>query len=424
MATMTSFNFNRQAPADPLSGFGPSGGSGNEGPLEGQIVVDGQYNARKAMIKQQSNASNSIFPSRDVNALDIVQGDIVYVDKKKKNDDMSSTGVAMVLSSLNNEGQEAMLLFPSDFTMQREAMLNEKIPIGVARSTIQYTNRMPSQNQGLSVQHRGKNFLFSTVEMNVGQFAYVTIADPMTVRNNKRTVSPFVPRDKVTLTLAPYNPETFSNRIHTHMKHYLSDQTKWEKAMNRDYATTDSWSNFCETMKRHELMSFLIILDRMLKNDIIRVNFNTTKKTMFDIRTDPNPALPIQNKDMILGLAKAFGILKDGSENDLTGVRVQEEHKQFYAELAHECMLSIHCAEDYAQLAYGWDSGSQRNEAIDSRNKSIRTNTSVGKMLMEQFMNSRRLYLAFADAVQRDNDRKFGVVGSPSKSGGTVQIIL
>lgn len=421
---MTSFSFSRQAQADPIgSNFGPTGGSGAIGVLEGQIVIDAQFDTRRSKIKESTNSTSTIFPTRDTKCFDILLGEIVFADKKKKNDDMINTGYAMVFSSLNNEGPDAMLLYPSNTRMQIESMLNGKKPIGIARSTVQFSNRL--QNQGLSVQMAGKNYLLANVEMPIGHWAYVTVEDPSIVRNNSRTKSPFIPPEKVTMTLAPYTPETLSNRIHTHMKSYVTDQAIWEKAMNKDYAATDSWANFCENLKRHELMSFLLILDRFLKNNILAVNFANRADSPFDLRLRGGVGNPVtDNKNLILGLAKAFGILKDGLDNDLTQVNVSELHKRNYADLARECMLTIHCAEDFADFAYGYDPTSLRNDTVDSRNRTIKSNTSAGKMLMEQYQNSRNMYIAFADAVQRDNDRKFGLIGNPAKTGGTVQIIM
>lgn len=420
-------NFNRQAQADPIgANFGPTGGSGAIGILEGQIVIDAQINARESLCKQQTTATNTIYPSTDKRSFDIVKEEIVYVQKKKKSDELDQTGIAMVLSTMNNTGQEEMLYFPSDIAMQKEALLNKVQAVGIARSTVQTTNKMQSQNQGLSVQMRGKNFLFASKQFKVGEQTYITLEDPISVMNNKRTTSPFVPREKVTLTLAPYCPDTFSNRIHTHMRNYVMDQKKWEKVMNRDYASTDSWANFCENLKRHELMSFLLILDRLIRAKVLEVNFDTTSvdKSPFDLRTSHDRTIVPSARDLILSMAKAFGVLKEGSENDLTGVRVTDLHKLYYAELAQECMLTIHCAEEYAQFAYGWNSTNRGNDAVDSRSRKVMTNTSVGKMLMEQYTGVRNMYIAFADAVQRDNERKFGVVGSPAERGGTVQIII
>jgi len=395
--------------------FGPSGGKGAEGPRENQVTIVANYNRSQYLQRMSQSGANVPYPSKGDQDQDITQEELVYIVKPKKNSLPECSGTIEVYSSFNNDGGLSTILFPDDFEMQKECILNNKKFIGSSRTN--FSGKGGNYQQGVTIQIKGKRFTLATTDMPPGYFAYIDLDKPLSVHRGLRTNDPFKPRDKVTATLRPYTPTTFSNRLMTILKNFVLDKESFEKGMNRDYRTTDSWINFCQTTEEFVLFSGLMMLHTLTLNNVIRVEFT---EGPLDLRRSRGEATAPHQ--LILGMFSAWGMAPHSNET-LPQINITEQKSEYWKQLAHEIMLGMFCATDKANVTFGWSATNSKNDYIDSTTRSIQTHKLGGQMLYKQCTMGSEFFLAVADAKNRDNDRLAGKIASSSTVGTTVTIV-
>lgn len=409
--------FGRSADSDPIgSNFNKFGGKGLEGPPQGQVTMDAFYDASNGLAKAYRSDATSIFRSTSPEDMGIEYNEYVFTMKHKKTDQIEVEGQVNVLSSFCNEHKELAVLFPNDWEMQKQALLNDKLFLGVARQHVPFANR--NQIQGLTVMVQGLHYRLATTNIPPGCCLFLDLDSPNIPRNLK-TSDPYTGRDKVVAQLKPYLPTTYSKRVAAHVRNYFMSPVNWTKGMNKLYRTTDAWMNFNETLKEFILMNFLMMMHTLMENGV--GTFSFTAGSAFDLRRDPTNANP-NNKDVILGLAKAFGLLEN-TNGTLDDMVVTEIHKKIWSELTNEMMLTIFCADRFADFGFGWDPATQTNEGIDNQNSTIKTYDMIGKLFHRQLTTPNMFFNGLSETIQRDNDLKRGKSNSSTPQGNTFQVV-
>ena len=404
-----SLTFSRPVDSDPMANnFGPTGGTGLKDMRQQVITFDIKFDDRLANAKlREATNPNVLFQSTNPKCQDILKGEPVYIKKKKPGQDADILGVTTGLSNFNNELAIAAILYPNSWRMQQECIFNDIVMGGLAISDVSYESK--NYAQGLALQNKGTETVLAKVNMPAGYEGMWAISSPSDNRHNFVGRNVYAPREKVVAHIAPYSPDTIAHRVKTIQESYFMDAQKFEKAMGKDIRTTNGWINFCKTRQESTLSNFLLILDLLIKFKIIKAEFvaPVDATNSFDFST----GMALSNDSLILGMAKAFGLLPN-TASDIPGVNINGNTTKLYSELSEQIMMTIFCPEQVANFQYGWDDDEGRNMAINPENNAISTHTSQGAMLYRQLNGPREEVCALAFATQRDNDRKACFIAS------------
>jgi len=412
---MSGFNYGHPTPVDAIgTSLGPTGGKGLTSEQSQQQVTDLQYDKVWAIEKLNGAHCGALYPTTNGKDLDILEREILFI--KKPIGEPKCRPIPVGLTSMNGVGSLAATLFPNDWRMQKEALLNEIKVIGTARDNVKFEKigNLP----GVCAQVAGKDHLLATSEMPLGYSTMIDLPDPKENSRGYVVKNLYASQSKVVLQLTPYLHTSLSSMINTHLCNIFMNKSRYTAAMGKTYRTTDSWLNFAYNTQNLILMSFLEILDTMMSTGILDVNF---RNGPFDLRNQggvyfiPN-ADPTHQRNLILGIAKAFGLI-NGASSDLEFVYLDEIKKRQWEVLVRQLMQTVFCAEQVSNLGYGWNRTKQMNDAVDPHTNNIMGSTSVGAFYRQQLQVPREYYNGLSGAIQRQNDRFFGNVTKQAHAG-------
>jgi len=151
----------------------------------------------------------------------------------------------------------------------------------------------------------------------------------------------------------------------------------------------------------------------MIELRIIDVEF--VDGSQFDLRAG-GAGVAITRESLILGMAKAWGLLDD-ARPDLPEISIDQTKKSLWTLLSRQLMQTIFCAKKVANFGFGWNRATQRNDSVEPHSNSIDTTTSVGAFFQRQLTIPRDFVIGLAGAIQRQNDRYFGKIIRSANAG-------
>jgi hypothetical protein len=402
---------------NPIGG-GPEG-NGLRTMDQGLVTFRAIYNRTVADKQHRASlAGKTIYQVGSEDQLNIEENEFCFIMKHMPQIPGNVSHGASVLSSFNGAGMDAAFSFPEDEEMQLQSIMAEIEYLGVSLDGIKfksYTGNRTTEHIGLKVA--GTSSHLAGVPMAPGSAVQLVPPSPSSLRDTGRPTRPGTSPGKARLEPIPYNPITVQSLVRTQMYNIINNSQKWESSMSSKSRKTDAWLNFGNTWHNHALMNFFMILDGLTTGPKPILNVSFTPGGDYDLanpRTDPNP------REIILGQARAFGML-EGTTNNIPNITVSPIHKDRYKVLKRDLMARVFYDGRIAQLGFGFEK--DKNPGI-SQKGTLLLGTTTGKMFYNQMNHWLYVISGLNDALLRDWSRVVGTVFMGSGAGGTFHMML
>lgn len=426
------------------SGSGSMFPTGKPPTAEGAISLQAFYSANSARKQYQSNGADVLYGGAQApHALDLATGDPAFIDIDTKNGAIfGGSGDVYCLSSLAGIASSAATEFPGDENMQRQAVMNSIIPLGIATTDQPFAD---SQYQGgVMVQIAGKQSISAFYPLPAGVPAVWHIPSAREweafLASDRAVLPSGHPPTKVTMVAKPYVPQEMGEVVKTHIRSFTANEEGYRRAMGSRLRGTQAWANavvgLTETAKVHGL----ILVEMLLKKGVLKVDSADMeagdtydrKKNLYShiLHPVPDGASADQVKtatmtlpaDIVAALALALGVTQDVTAPP--GCQLDQKSRTLWKAVSSELTKRQWTDGLVANEEFGFDDSRKINPNRDLQSSKIRTSTAQGAFLRKQLDGPTRAIGAVAEAIERDRRFLAGTIVQGAVPGKRGQIVL
>jgi len=340
-----------------------------------------------------------------------------------------------VLGSLNGLGVQATLAYPDNEEMQRQAVLNQIIPVGVAYQQLRAVRG--EVERGIAVQLGGLH----TLRLGNGQFAE---PEDTTIRPGdivavdvpapgQRGLHPGpggrirkgTPATKYTLQLRRANHRSAAQALLLHLHEANRNPAKWRRAMGAHLLGTNAWESAVRNIQRsYDVYAALAV------GQLVRAGAVSLTGDFAALSSTANAAADLTGASAAVLVGELLGALSPTRlEGGITALGNAALRRELRLTQARVHAAGFHRASDI-NSEFGYDAATKlsaaRNLTTDDDGKFRVNGSPAGKLLLEQLNHLPRAVSAFHYAVQRDLALIIGkaTTGGSDQGSGNVHVYL
>ena len=357
--------------------------------------------------KRDGNAGLGVYKKSDDKQLGIVKGDFL-LKRRDRGESFAYTPDVQprVFASLNGIGKDAKLQYPSDPKRQKQRILADLDPAGVAIDTIPFVDK----NRGapaVSAKQHGNDTQMAVENMPFGAYVKLEAPDPDDPDLMDRPQNP----GEHTV----YNPKTVTATVAQRFRAFLEDEDEApEDAFDEDLHEMDPYRYYFDMKAKSSIVEGLLFLRRLTRHGY-RLEINDDIQPQLDVRDDPDAA--IGQTDLLLGLTQAFGYLGNVEVADVEVTRENQVafmdlRKAFMGDVLYDGSTNRHAFHYEEGEVFRWSSDLEHAE-----NPGLR-------MTYLQLNHFADLLLAMVDALEEERRWIVGRVYQPAEPGGSFHYIV
>lgn len=383
----------------------PNEGRGQAEWEQGYVSIKGQIDRNRLDTQARDGTADrrSVYAWISEGSGDVIGGDVVYnvpdsdgtAGRRKNFKSHTNDDGQLVdcISTFAGFGGDIAAAFPTDENMQREAVEFYCQPLGIAHGGARYNNQA-LVGSSFAIQTRGVISKPPALAVNVGQRCRFRAPLPSKLRHQAQD-STIQAIARPTFEIEPHTPETFSTCIQTHIRNYLNNQNKYMQAISGDYHKSHAIMTAMDHIFSFMRTSFVLQLYSMLS--VLGIN-------ALVLPADYNflsgvGVITLEN--FILGLARCTDVI-DQRGADIPGVEITDVVKENWTKLAMQMLQSTFYSGELAQLGFGWDETTSKNQYINLQSKHIITDIPGGELLNLQFNAHRFMWSGVGQFVNKE----------------------